>query len=96
MVMNEKMLAKRILQKDTAKVYIVNDACVRCGICAKVCPANNITITDEGVQFIDRCEFCYACLHNCPQNSIQMKQERSSVLFRNNRVSLKEIIDVNE
>lgn len=45
MVMYKNMLAKRILRKDTAKSYIVNNDCIRCGICAKGCPANNITVT---------------------------------------------------
>lgn len=90
-----KMLAVPILRKDTALGYIVNDRCIRCGICAKVCPANNITVTDK-VTFGERCEVCYACLHNCPQNAIHLKQEQSNVRFRNEHVSLKDIIQANE
>ena len=45
-----KMLADKWLRKDTALSYTVNESCIHCGICAKVCPANNITVTeDEGV-----------------------------------------------
>lgn len=95
MAMYQKMLAKRILRKDTAQEYIVTDDCVRCGICAKVCPANNITVSDK-VRFADRCEVCYACLHNCPQNAIHMKNEKSAVRFRNEHISLKDIIEANE
>lgn len=95
MAMYQKMLAKRILRKDTAQEYIVNDNCTRCGICAKVCPADNITVTDK-VHFANKCEVCYACLHNCPQNAIHMKNERSAVRFRNEHISLKDIIEANE
>lgn len=95
MAMYRKMLADRILKKDTAQQYIVNDRCTRCGICAKVCPANNIEVTDK-VVFADRCEVCYACLHNCPENALHMKNEKSSVRFRNDHVELKEIIAANE
>lgn len=95
MVMYKKMLADRILKKDTARHYLVNGQCTRCGVCAKVCPAGNITVTEAGVQFSDLCEVCYACLHNCPQNAIHMKQEQSAVRFRNDQVSLKDIIDAN-
>lgn len=95
MTMYQKMLAKRILRKDTAQGYIVNDNCILCGICAKVCPADNITVTDK-VRFANRCEVCYACLHNCPQNAIHMKNEKSAVRFRNENISLKDIIEANE
>lgn len=95
MAMFRNMLAKRILKKDTAQGYIVNDTCVRCGICAKVCPANNITVKDK-VTFSDHCEVCYACLHNCPQSAIHMKVEKNRVHFRNEHVSLQDIIGANE
>lgn len=95
MEMFRKTLAEKILRKDTARSYIVNDKCVRCGICAKVCPANNITVTDK-VVFHDRCEVCYACLHNCPQNAIHLPKETSDARFRNENVSLADIIKANE
>lgn len=94
MAMYKKMLAERILKKDTAQGYIVNDNCIRCGICARVCPADNISVTDK-VRFLDKCEVCYACLHNCPQNAIHMKNEKSAVRFRNESITLKDIIKAN-
>lgn len=96
MAMYQKMLARRILRKDTAKDYFVTDTCIHCGICAKVCPANNITVTEDGVRFADSCEVCYACLHNCPQNAIHMREEKSAVRFRNEHVSLTDIVKANE
>lgn len=96
MAMFEKMLAKRILRKDTATKYLINDECIHCGICAKVCPSNNITVTEDGVSFFDRCEVCYACLHNCPHNALHMREERSEVRYRNDQISLKDIIESNE
>ena len=95
MAMYRKMLAKRILKKDTAQDYTVNDNCIRCGVCAKVCPANNITVTDR-VTFSDRCEVCYACLHNCLQSAIHMKMENNTIHFLNEHVSLHDIIEANE
>lgn len=95
MGMYSKRLAVPILRKETAQEYIVTDDCIRCGICAKVCPANNIKVTDK-VEFLDRCEVCYACLHNCPKNAIHLKKEASPVRFRNENVSLEDIIEANE
>ena len=88
-------MGKSILKGTAAQSYIVNDDCIRCGICAKVCPANNITVTDK-VTFGDRCEVCYACLHNCPKNAIHLKNEKSAVRFRNENVTVKDIISANE
>ena len=89
------LMGKALLKGNAAQSYIVNDSCIRCGICARVCPANNITVSDH-VTFSDHCEVCYACLHNCPQNAIHLKSEKSSVRFRNEHVTLKEIIAANE
>lgn len=94
MAMFRNMLAKPILRKDAAREYIVNDSCIKCGVCAKVCPADNITVTDH-VVFSDHCEVCYACLHNCPKNAIHMKTEQSSARFRNGHVTLADIINAN-
>ncbi len=88
--------AAGILKKDTALFYTVNDDCIRCGICAKVCPADNITVTEDGVRFSDHCEVCYACLHNCPKNAIHMPVEANTVRFRNEHVTLADIIRANE
>lgn len=96
MAMFSNRLAKRILKKDAAQQYIVNDACIRCGICARVCPANNITVSEEGVRFSDHCEVCYACLNNCPQNALHLRREANTVRFRNEHVTLQEIIAANE
>jgi ferredoxin len=68
---------------------------VRCGICARICPADNITVTDT-VTFSNRCEVCYACVHNCPQNAIHLKNERSAVRFRNEHISLQELPAAND
>ncbi|MBQ6583153.1 MAG: 4Fe-4S dicluster domain-containing protein [Mogibacterium sp.] len=93
--------AVNILKKDTALGYTVNADCIRCGICAKVCPANNITVDKDaaagsGVRFGDHCEVCYACLHNCPQSAIHMPLEAGTTHFRNEHVTLSDIIEANE
>lgn len=91
-----KQLAEKFLRKDTALSYTVNDDCIRCGICAKVCPANNITVSNEGVRFSDHCEVCYACLHNCPKTAIHLPVEAETLRFRNEHVTLADIIHANE
>lgn len=96
MAMYHKQLAQRWLRKDTALSYTVNDSCIHCGICAKLCPANNITVTRDKVEFSAHCEVCYACLHNCPQSAIHMPLEAGTAHFRNEHVTLNDIIEANE
>jgi ferredoxin len=48
------------------------DACNRCGICERICPTNNITVTKEAVTWNGRCIQCYACVHWCPQGAIEI------------------------
>ncbi|MDR2524903.1 MAG: EFR1 family ferrodoxin [Oscillospiraceae bacterium] len=74
--------------------YIVNGSCVKCGVCAKVCPAGNIAVT-ERVAFGDQCERCLSCLHLCPKNAIHMRNEKSAARWRHPEVSLSEIIAAN-
>lgn len=96
MAMYHKRLAEKWLRKDTALSYTVNDCCIRCGICARVCPAKNIAVTPDGVRFSDHCEVCYACLHNCPKHAIHMPLEAGTTQFRNEHVTLNDIIEANQ
>lgn len=95
MALFQKRSAYNILRRDAAKEYIVNEDCILCGACAKVCPSNNITVTDK-VRFGFNCEVCYACIHNCEQTAIHLKDEKSSARYRNEHVSLEDLIRGNE
>ncbi len=74
--------------------FSVDDKCVLCGTCAKVCPMGNISVTDK-VAFAKHCACCQACVHVCPQNAIHFKHERNTERWRNPDVSLKELIEAN-
>ncbi|MFV0441811.1 MAG: EFR1 family ferrodoxin [Lachnospirales bacterium] len=84
----------KVLEKSNYKKFIVEDNCNLCGTCEKVCPKNNIEIKEK-VVYNKSCIGCYACTHNCPQNAIRHKKEKSKARFRNENVTLKEIIDSN-
>jgi MinD superfamily P-loop ATPase len=77
------------------KLTIINEQCNKCGICAQVCPAKNITVAGK-VDFRDQCEGCSACLHLCPKNALHLKNEKSNKRWRHPDVSLKELIEAND
>jgi len=52
------------------KLIHVIDNCNSCGICAKVCPVNNIELTDTKPIWKHSCENCLACYNFCPQEAI--------------------------
>jgi len=102
------MLALRLTPEAQARVYNPGlirppgsrperdfiDRCIRCGICARVCPADNITVADR-VVFGDRCQNCFACLHACPRGALHLKSERSERRWRNPQTPLGELIRAN-
>lgn len=61
--------------------WLVNDKlfhvdkhkCIKCGLCSKVCPVNDIVRDSEKYpQWIHnkRCLTCFACYHHCPKHAI--------------------------
>jgi ferredoxin len=53
------------------KKFTVNDACTSCGLCAAVCPADNIEMIDGKPVWKHHCELCCGCIHHCPVGAIQ-------------------------
>lgn len=50
--------------------FSASSQCNGCGICQKICPADNIIIAGAKPKWLNRCENCYACYQWCPQEAI--------------------------
>ncbi|BBF43671.1 ferredoxin [Lachnospiraceae bacterium KM106-2] len=77
------------------KDYQIADVCSGCGICTKVCPMGNIHIKSGKPVFKEQCMSCLACIQNCPKQAIHLTKEKSEVRFRNEDISLVEVIESN-
>jgi len=45
--------------------------CIRCNLCAKMCPPKAIAMTENGPRFdLDRCIRCFCCAEYCPKGAL--------------------------
>ena len=76
--------------------FMLMPSCIKCGTCAKVCPANNIIVLNDMVTFENKCETCYACVNLCPAHAIySSKATLKRRQYRNPLVSTAEIAEAN-
>lgn len=82
---------------DTPANFLVNKNCIKCSTCIKVCPIANVSFNESNeIIFSNHCESCLSCVNNCPVKAIEVKGDKNpQARFRNEHVSLKEIINSN-
>lgn len=54
------------------KKFRVNDACIGCGTCARICPMGNIVLQDGRPGFGTNCIGCLSCVQYCPKEAINV------------------------
>lgn len=78
--------------------FRVEDNCIGCETCVKVCPSASIKIENgKVVHTMNNCQACYACVHACPQKAIKftIPEKNPDVRYRNENITLEEIIKAN-
>ena len=54
----------------TDRYFSASDACTGCGLCARLCPLENIVMGSGRPHWTGSCTTCNACYHNCPFGAI--------------------------
>ncbi len=65
------------------KDFKANENCVKCGKCISICPAHNISLVDNKIEFGDNCIACLGCYHRCPQKAIIFKNKKKKYRYIN-------------
>lgn len=72
--------------------FRADEKCNGCGICANICPADNIVMKDGRPQWLGRCEQCFACLHWCPQEAVQFFRSRNQPRYHHPDATLHDLV----
>ena len=54
------------------KKFWVNDTCIGCGTCARICSRGNIMLQDKRPAFSTDCIGCLSCVQFCPKEAINV------------------------
>ena len=72
--------------------HVKSERCVKCGICADVCPMNDITggLGYEPVwKHNNSCVTCFSCYHHCPHHAIEFgrqTQKKGQYFYKKNKL----------
>lgn len=76
--------------------FFLSPGCTGCGLCAQVCPADNIRLVDGQPGWGADCRECLACLHFCPGECIQFGRSPGRERYHHPAVNAADIVQGKE
>ncbi len=61
--------------------------CTKCGKCVNLCPANNISLSNDKIEFGNNCVACLGCYHRCPNKAIKYKNKNKKFRYVNPNIN---------
>ena len=68
----------KMIAKASAQMIVLNDRCINCNTCTKVCPTANITCEEGKYLFGKNCTMCMRCYSMCPTVAICFGEKNSN------------------
>jgi len=67
------------------KFWVDTDVCIRCGLCGKLCPVDDIEGLPPRWKHDGSCTNCLACYHHCPRHAIHWGKMKRGQYYFNRR-----------
>lgn len=78
--------------KNKDKNFKVDDKCIGCSICSKICPVANIELINKRPTWKGKCVDCMACINACPTKAINLgKSTEKKNRYRNPFIKVDEL-----
>ena len=64
---------------DKGALKYADHYCILCGICAKACPCDAITIGEYIEVDMDKCSGCGLCAEKCPKKVVRIREDKAYI-----------------
>ena len=67
--------------------FHTTSSCTKCGKCVNLCPAKNISLSNDKIEFGNNCVACLGCYHRCPNKAIKYKNKNKKFRYVNPNIN---------